>query len=293
MTSIKEGSNLLLKAVEEQDKEKFKRCRVAMVAALANNDYMINSTENIFEMSSVDDNLLVGKALTILLYDMSKSGPIYRRVVTAALYCLVKSIINDKEDLNKETAEASIFLLILFQENLDFIGGEYVVRMVGNNADAATHQFISMTCVFYWMYKFSSFHIDLDRKTNDRLQKAISELLIQIPDESTRMKVIDFEYNNFSTMLRSLPLDFELKYPGVPFFDPDIVIPKIDAMFGASIKCFGTITNGSPTTLNSGNEPAHNKSYSNKTQLTNPSSKGAGCLPIIVLIIVISIFGII
>ena len=67
-----------------------------------------------------------------------------------------------------------------------------------------------MTCVFYWMYKLSSFNIELDTITGTRLQKAIKNLLLQIPDESTRMKIVNFEYDNFDAMSKSLPLDFEL-----------------------------------------------------------------------------------
>ena len=74
MPSIKELAVLLTKTLEEKDTATFKRCRTTIVSTLADNDYMINSTGNLFEMPSVSDNLLVGKALTILLSDMSKSG---------------------------------------------------------------------------------------------------------------------------------------------------------------------------------------------------------------------------
>lgn len=65
MTSIKGWAVLLTKALEERDIATVKRCRTAIVSALADNDYMINSTENFFEMPSISDNLLVGKSLTI------------------------------------------------------------------------------------------------------------------------------------------------------------------------------------------------------------------------------------
>lgn len=290
MASIKEWAVLLTKALEEQDIATFKRCRTGIVSALADNDYMINSTENLFEMPSVNDNLLVGKALTILLSDMSKSGLIYRRVVVSAMYCLIKTIINDKSCHNKETALASAFLLILFQENQDFIGGEYIGQGVGNNTEVAVQQFIGMTCVFYWMYKLSSFNIELDTITDTRLQKALKDVLLQIPDENTRIKIVNFEYDNFYAMLKSLPLDFELKYPGIPFFEP--VSSKIEEMFGNSLKYFHT----------NNNEPS--KKYVNKTsqypytnqntvKRTNPSSNGSGCLPVIILVIIVSIFSII
>lgn len=289
MPSIKELAVLLTKTLEEKDTATFKRCRTTIVSTLADNDYMINSTGNLFEMPSVSDNLLVGKALTILLSDMSKSGLIYRRVIVSAIYCLIKTIINDKAGHNKETALASIFLLILFYENQDFIGGEYIAQGVGNNAEVAAQQFIGMTCVFYWMYKLSSFNIELDSITNTRLQKALNNLLLQIPDESTRMKIVNFEYDNFDAMSKSLPLDFELKYPGIPFCETDIVSRKIEAMFGNSLMYFHA----------NNNEPSVNKTFQypsanqNTVKCTSPSSNGSGCLSVIILVIIISIFSII
>lgn len=292
MTSIKEWAVILTKALEEKDMATFKRCRTAIVSALADNDYMINSTENLFEMPSVNDNLLVGKALTILLSDMSKSGLIYRRVVVAAMYCLIKSIINDKSGHNKETVLASIFLLILFHENQDFIGGEYIAQGVRNNAEVAAQQFIGMTCVFYWMYKLSSFNIELDTITGTRLQKALKNLLLQMPDESTRMKIVDFEYNNFDAMSKSLPLDFELKYPGVPFFEPDVVFSKVEALFGNSLMYFHTNNDGLSKKYvdKTSHYPSTNQ---NTVKRTTPSSNGSGCLSVIILVIIVSIFSII
>lgn len=296
MTSIKDWAILLIKAIEEQDVATFKRCRFAIVSALADNDYSINSTENLFDMSSVSDNLLVGEALTILLSDMSKSGLIYRRVVTSAMYCLLKTIINDKSCLNKETKVASIFLLILFEENQDFIGAEYIMEGVKNNADVAAHQFIGMTLVFYWMYKLSSFPIELDSTTNSRLQKSLNNLLLQMPDESTRKRVVDFEYDNFDAMSKSLPLDFELKYPGFPFWEPDIIKSKIEAMFGNSSIYFPTKdslshNNSANKTYQGQNTPAF--PHKNTLKSANTSSNGVGCFSVIVLVIVISIFSII
>ena len=40
MTSIKEWAVILTKALEEKDMATFKRCRTAIVSALADNDYM-------------------------------------------------------------------------------------------------------------------------------------------------------------------------------------------------------------------------------------------------------------
>lgn len=292
MTSIKERAAILIKAVKEHDVATFKRCRTAIVAALSDNDYMTCSTENIFEMQTVSDNLLVGQALIILLSDMSKSGKIYRRVVVSAMYCLIKAIIDDKLGQNKETVYASIFLLILFHENEDFIGAEYIAQGVRNNAGVAAQQFIGMTCVFYWMYKLSSVNVELDIITDSRLQKALKNMLLQMPDESTRQKVVNFEYNNFEAMLKSLPLDFELRYPGVPFLEPDIVHSKIKAMFNdntmyfqtndnESAKCFENMTSQHPST------------NQNTVKHTPSSSNNSGCLSVIILVLIVSIFSII
>lgn len=291
MTSIKEWAVLLTKAVEEHDIATFKRCRNAIVSALADNDYMTSSTENFFEMPSVRDNLLVGEALTILLSDVSKSGLIYRRIIVSAMYCLIKTIIKDKIGHNKETAYASIFLLILFHENQDFIGGEYIAQGVRNNADVAAQQFIGMTCVFYWMYKLSSFNIELDIITDTRLQKALKNMLLHIPDENTRKKIVEFEYDNFDAMLKSLPLDFELKYPGIPFFEPDVVLSKIETMFGNTLMYFQTNNESSKNYVNTTSQ--YTSSNQNTVKHTIPSSNGSGCLSVIILVIIVSIFSII
>lgn len=290
MTSIKEWAVLLTKSLEEQDMATFKRCRTAIVSALADNDYMINPTENLFEMPSISDNLLVGKSLTILLSDMSKSGMIYRRVVVSAMYCLIKTIINDKHGNNKETALASIFLLILFHENQDFIGGEYIAQGVKNNPEVAAQQFIGMTCVFYWMYKLSSFNIELDTITDSRLQKALKDLLLQIPDESTRKKIVNFEYDNFDAMSKSIPLDFELKYPGIPFFEPDVMFSKIETMFCNTLMYFRTNDNEASKINKTSQYTSPNQ---NTVKHTTPSSNGSGCLSVIILVIIISVFSII
>lgn len=290
MTSIKEWAVLLTKSLEEQDMATFKRCRTAIVSALADNDYMINPTENLFEMPSISDNLLVGKSLTILLSDMSKSGMIYRRVVVSAMYCLIKTIINDKHGNNKETALASIFLLILFHENQDFIGGEYIAQGVKNNPEVAAQQFIGMTCVFYWMYKLSSFNIELDTITDSRLQKALKDLLLQIPDESTRKKIVNFEYDNFDAMSKSIPLDFELKYPGIPFFEQDVMFSKIETMFCNTLMYFRTNDNEASKINKTSQYTSPNQ---NTVKHTTPSSNGSGCLSVIILVIIISVFSII
>ena len=291
MSSIKERSSQLIKALEDKDFTTFNRCKVSITAELADNDYMTISKENIFNMSSPSDNLLVGKALSILLYDMSKTGLIYRRVVVAALHCLLKTIIHDKACNNKETVLASLFLLILFQENEDFIGGEYIARMVRHNTEAAAYQFIGMTCVFYWMYKLSSFKIEVDLITKERFQQALNHTILDMRDEDYRSKVIDFEFNNFDAMIKSLPLDFELKYPGVPFWDPETVYQKIESMFGNSLANF---QGSSKASVDSRFESSKKNQPSTKTTQSTQSattSNNSGCLSVVmILVIIVSIF---
>lgn len=291
MSTLKERATQLIKAIEDQDSATFNRCRVSIVAELADNDYMINPSENIFKFTSITDNLLVGRALTILLYDMSKTGPIYRRIVIAALYCLLKTIIQDKAGKNKETVAASMLLLILFQENEDFIGGEYIARGVRYNAEAAAYQFIGMTCVFYWIYKLSSFNIEIDSITSERFQKALEHTILDMHDENYRSKVIDFEFNNFDSMLKTLPLDFELKYPGVPFWEPEIVFPKIESMFGTSSIYFCLNRDKTtPFVKTTKNSDATSSASQNNTNMLQASTN-SGCLSVIAIIVLfLSIF---
>lgn len=262
-----------------------------MVAALADNDYMITDAENLFKMPSISDNLIVGKALTVLLYDMSKGSLIYRRVVMSAMYCLLKTLLQDKKGQNKDTIAAALFLLILFQENSDFIGGDYIVSMVRNNPEAAANQFIGMTCVFYWFYKLTPFNLELDTRTSARLQHALTKTIQDIPDQNTRTKVIDFEYNNFDSMIKSLPLDFELKYPGVPFWDPETVYPKIESMFGNSLansQLSYKVSTDSRFAVNEKNKPSAKIPQPTQSATT---SNNSGCLSVVmILVIIVSIF---
>ena len=113
-----------------------------------------------------------------------------------------------------------------------------------------------------------------------------------MPDESTRMKIVDFEYNNFDAMSKSLPLDFELKYPGVPFFEPDVVFSKVEALFGNSLMYFHTNNDGLSKKYvdKTSHYPSTNQ---NTVKRTTPSSNGSGCLSVIILVIIVSIFSII
>ena len=90
---------------------------------------------------------------------------------------LLKIIINDKIDSKPQTAIASALLLVLFSENQDFIGGEYIVSKV-RTTEAAAHQYIGMACVFFWKYNLNATKPSLLYRTQQRLQKAITDSTI-------------------------------------------------------------------------------------------------------------------
>ena len=232
-----------------------------------------------------EDNLAIGRGLVVILDDMPHSGVIYKRVVLIALRSLLKIIISDKNDNNSQTAIASALLLILFSENRDFVGGEYIVSKV-RATDAAVHQFIGMTCVFYWKYKFNASKPSMMLRTQQRLQTAINTSTIDTPDTSARKKVIDFEYDNFNSMLHDLPLDVEMRYPGVPFFDPEIVLPKVQSLFNTRLLYFKK-TEHIPNTNATNNRNNINRPMTNA--VTPKTESSSGCLGLVVFFIVTSI----
>lgn len=243
MNALESKCKKILLSITNGDVDAYKRLRTSIVADISDNDFMVGDFE---------DDLAIGKGLAIILDDMPHNGVIYKRVVLIALRSLIKIIISDKNDINSQTAIASALLLILFSENKDFVGGEYLVSKV-RTTDTAAHQFIGMTCVFYWKYKFNVSKPILLSRTQQRLQTAISASTIDIPDISTRKKVIDFEYDNFYSMLHDLPLDVELKYPGVPFSDTEIILSKIQSLFNTRFLYFKKIESDSSTTTTSPN----------------------------------------
>lgn len=223
MNSLESKCQKLLSAINGGDVETYQRLRTSIVADISDSDFFVREYE---------DNLAVGKALVIILDDMSRGGIIFKRIVLIAMHSLLKIIINDKNDNSSETAIASALLLILFSENQNFVGGEYIVSNARSTKIAA-QQFFGISCVFYWKYKFNPSKPSLLYRTQQRLQKAISSSALDTPDVLTRKMVIDFEYDNFNSLLHDLPLDVELKYPVFPFFDPEVVIPRILSMFNA------------------------------------------------------------
>lgn len=275
MNPLESKCQKLLSAINGGDVETYKRLRTSIVVDISDNDFMVREYE---------DNLAVGKALVVILDDMSRGGIIYKRVVLIAMHSLLKIIINDKNDNNAQTATASALLLILFSENQNFVGGEYIVSKV-RSTETAAHQFIGISCVFYWKYKFNPSRPSLLDRTQQRLQNAISSSTLDTPDASTRKKVVDFEYDNFNSMLHDLPLDVELKYPGVPFFDPDIVLPKVQSLFNTDLLYFMK-----PSPIPTTNENKSNIGKETGRQAPNSSSikteSTSGCLGLALLFIV-------
>ena len=278
MSDLESKCFKLLLSIDNGDVDAYKRLRTSIVADISDNDFMVRD---------FDENLTIGKALVVILDDMPQNGMIYKRVVLIALRSLLKIILSDKNDNNSETAIASALLLILFSEEQDFVGGEYIVSKV-RNTEAAAHQFIGMTCVFYWKYKFNASKPTLMPRTQERLQTAINTSTLDTPDTSTRKKVIDFEYDNFNSMLHDLPLDVELKYPGVPFFDPEIVLPKVQSLFKTGLLYFKKAEQiqNTNTTIND-NRNNNNRPVTNALPKATESS--SGCLGLIVFFIVTSV----
>ena len=274
MESLESKCQKLLLSISCGDVENYKRLRTFIVADISNDDFMVCENE---------DNLTVGKALLVILDDMSHRGIIYKRIVLVAMYALLKIIINDKNDANPQTAIASILLLILFFENQDFIAGEYILSKV--RSTAAAHQYIGMSCVFFWKYKFNSTKQSFLYRTQQRLQKAISASYLDTSDVSTRKKVVDFEYDNFNSMLHDLPFDVEINYPGVPFLEPYVIIPRIQSMFNVELRYFKNPASSPVKTeaITIGNNI--NKQVNNTSQ----KDSSLGCLGFVILLISMSV----
>ena len=278
MNDFESKCQKLLSSINSGDVDAYKRLRTSIVADISDNDFMVRDFE---------DNLAIGKGLVIILDEMPQYGLIYKRVVLIAMRSLLKIIINDKNDNNPQTAIASALLLILFSEEQDFVGGEYIVSKV-RTTEAAAHQYIGMMCVFYWKYKFNASKPTLMPRTLERLQTAINTSTIDTPDVSTRKKVIDFEYDNFNSMLQDLPLDVELKYPGDPFFDIEIVLPKVQSLFKTELLYVEKTEQISDTnSINDNDGNNLNKPMTNTVPKSIESS--SGCLGLVAYFIVISI----
>ncbi len=211
MNIIENLSSVIVDSLGKNDIKLYEDSRNEMITKIANQDF--------FNLEGIENYFTVGKALTLILDDMYKNPPLlYKRVVLCATYCLLKAIINDKYDKEERTVHASALLYILFSENDDFIGREYLMSKLRNNVQAAAFQFRGMQSVFYWKYKLSNYNIQFSPRIEQRLTNAISSAP-KIPDENNRQKIINFEYENFPVLLDCIPMDIEIRYHGV-FIDP-------------------------------------------------------------------------
>lgn len=212
MNVVENLSVEIIKSLKDDNITSYKLYREELIIRVANQDF--------FNLEDIGNYFIVGKALTLILDDMYKTPPLlFKRIVMSAIYCLLKTIIKDKYDKEECTMYASVLLYILFSENKDFIGGEYLMSKLRNNAEAAAYQFVGMQNVFYWKYKLSNQNLQFPERIEQRLACAISPAAPNIPDESTRKKIIDFEYDNFASLLDCIPMDIETTYHGV-FIDP-------------------------------------------------------------------------
>ncbi len=229
MNIVEKLSTNIVESLEKNDIGSYKHYRDELIIRVANQDF--------FSLEDIKSYFIVGKALVLILDDMYKNPPLlYKRIVLCAVYCLLKTIINDKYDKEECTTHASVLLYILFSENKDLICGEYMMSKLRNNAEATVYQFVGMQSVFYWKYKLSNHNIQIMPRIEQRWASAVSPSTSKIPDESTRQKVTDFEYNNFSSLLDSIPMDIEMKYPGV-FIDPlddTEIITRLKSVFRPS-----------------------------------------------------------
>lgn len=211
MDIVEKLSTAIVESLEKNDVRLYEHCRGELIMRVVDQDF--------FSLEYIKSYFIVGKALFLILDDMYNSPPLlYKRVVLCAVYCLLKTIVNDKSDKEECSVHASVMLFVLFSENKNFIGGEYLVSKLRNDTEAAAYQFVGMQNVFYWKYKLSNKNIQISQRTKQRVTSVIS-LPIKIPDESSRQKVMDFEYKNFSSLLEIIPIDIEMKYRGI-FVDP-------------------------------------------------------------------------
>lgn len=225
MNVIDNISSEIIKSLEKNNIDSYKHYREELIIRVVNQDC--------FHLEDIKNHFIVGNALALILDDMYKTSPIlYKRVVLCAVYCLLYTIINDKYDEKECTPIAAALLYILFSENRDFIGGEYLMSKLRNNAEAAVHQLVGMQCVFYWKYKLCNQNIILSTRIEQRLVNAILPVTSKIPDEDTRRKVLDFESHNFSSLLDCIPVDIEISYHGL-FIDSldDNISMRVKSMF--------------------------------------------------------------
>lgn len=283
MEKIEQYSANLLESLEKNDFSRYQRCRNIVVAEVEDEMLMLRN---------IQDYLLVGKALTIILDDFAvKNNIIYKRVLLSAVYCLLSVLLNDKNDNQQNNAMASALLLILFTENENFIGADYLIDKFVN-AQKAAEQYMAMQCVFYWIYKLSKYPVSIKPRTSIRVLDAFTHTITQIPDENQRKRVVDFEYKNFESMVKSIDMDLTLKYLGVDtmMIDYDVMMNRISKMFKTTSSYFigSNESNVDPRIIpNSSTETS--KSYSSNSSGSNGNYSNSGCMFLIIALVSIAV----
>ena len=142
-----------------------------------------------------------------------------------------------------------------------------------------------MCCVFYWTLKFNDSKPNLLHRTENRLQNAINTLTLDIPESSTRMKVIDFEHDNFKSMIDDIPLDMDLIYPGLPY---DYVSEKVPTLLISNSLYFEKPTHSLEKVVTDDNNVTNNPQMqedSNNSESAPTGCSGMFLLSLIVMII--------
>lgn len=232
MLNILKISSQLVDSFNSNNWESFKKLRISIVAMIATRDYLYREIrEYLSSYSLVEDNIVIGEALLLILSDMKKSGIAYKRMVLCSFYCLLKAVISDKANLNKDSVKASSLLLVLFYENKQFIQNQYIYHKVRGNYEIAENQYIGVTNVFFWFIIFSPYQVSFNDITKSRLKKALSDLVLDTPDVDVRRKIIDFEFENFKVVIDTIFYDLELHYPGLPYEDEGKLYQRILSLF--------------------------------------------------------------
>lgn len=286
MEKIEELSLNLLKAVDNKDINAYKQCRLDIVKEIADKLFKVPST----------NGLAIGKALIMILDDMSQAGILYKRIVVSALYSLLNIVVNDKTDSKTETRQAFPLLLILFTENMDFFGSEYLITKCGNNMNKTVNQMIGMTSVLYWKYNFTSNGIQFDARTENRLKKSIQSLPIKdIPEEETRNRLIDFEYQNFKVMCEDYQGDMSIKFSTLLDYRLEAISPSmfkketLNIPYSSDIN--EKISHASASNVTKGN--TLNSPKTNNVPTDTVSNSGCMVSLIIGIISVLSLFAIV
>lgn len=287
MEKIEQYSANLLESLEKNDFSRYQSCRNIVVAEVADEMLMLRH---------IQDYLLVGKALTIILDDFAvKNNTIYKRMLLSAIFSLLSVLLNDKNDNQQNNAMASALLLILFTENENFLGADYLIDKFVNVQKAA-EQYTAMQCVFYWMYKLSKYPVSMKPRTSIRVLDAFTHTITQIPDENQRKRLIDFEYKNFESMVKSIDMDLTLKYLGVDavMIDYDVMMNRISKMFKTTSSYFTSSKelNVDPRIIpNSSTETS--KSYSSNSSRSNGTNSNNGCMFLMIAIVSIVLISLI